>query len=155
MLTSTYLPDQKSKIIIAVTFQILKHETTDQFLICTLSNSLQVGPNQIITKHARFYIMVALLNANGQDFIRNERPTRYRGGCVLERVSDVQFAKERKCTSYGGFWLGIIVDGSVYARPGESIILCTVIYWEGSFWEPPVFLSAHYGHNQCRRRKRI
>lgn len=145
-----YLPDQKPKIIIAITFQILKHETTDQFLICTLSKSLQVDPYQTTTKHARFYIMVALPDADGQDFIRNERPTRYRGGFVLERVSDVQLAKERKCTSYGVFWLGIIVDGCVYARPGEGIILCTVIYWEGielvlwegRFWEPPNFFTS-------------
>jgi hypothetical protein len=25
----------------------------------------------------------------------------------------------------------IIVDGCVYARFGEGIILCTIIYWEG------------------------
>jgi len=55
--------------------------------------------------------MVALPDADGQDFIRNERTTRYRGGFVLEGVSDVQLAKERKCTSYSVFWLGIIVDG--------------------------------------------
>jgi hypothetical protein len=91
--------------------------------------------------------MVALPDADGQDFIRNERPTRYRGGFVLKRVSDVQLAKERKCTSYGVFWLGIIVDGYVYACPGEGIILCTIIYWEGielvlwegRFWEHQIF----------------
>jgi hypothetical protein len=43
--------------------------------------------------------MVALPDADGQDFIRNERTTRYCGGFVLEGVSDVQLAKERKCTS--------------------------------------------------------
>jgi hypothetical protein len=79
--------------------------------------------------------MVALPDANGQDFIRNERPTRYRWGFVLERVSDVQLAKERKCTRCSVFWLGIIVGGCVYARPGEGIILYTVIYEEGKFWE--------------------
>lgn len=78
-------------MIIAITFQILKHETTDQFLIY---------PYQTTTKHARFYIMVALPDADGQDFIRNERTTRYRGGFVLEGVSDVQLAKERKRRSY-------------------------------------------------------
>jgi len=69
---------------------------------------------------------------------------------VLERVSDVQLAKERKCASYGVFWLGIIVDGWAYARPGEGIVLCTVIYWEGielvlwkgRFWEPPNFFTS-------------
>ena len=75
--------------------------------------------------------MVALPDADGQDFIRNERTTRHRGGFVLEGISDVQLAKERKCTSYGVFWLRIIVDGCVHARLGEGIILCTIIYWEG------------------------
>lgn len=69
--------------------------------------------------------MVALPDADGQNFIRNERPTRYRGGFVLDSVSEVQLAKERKCTSSGVFWLGIMVDGWVCARPGEGIILCT------------------------------
>jgi hypothetical protein len=86
--------------------------------------------------------VVALPDADGQDFIRNERPTRYRGGFILKRVSDVQLAKERKRTSYGVFWLGIIVDGCVYARPWEGIVLCTaVIYWEGIelvLWEGEV-----------------
>jgi hypothetical protein len=86
--------------------------------------------------------MVALPDANGQDFICNKRPTRYRRGFVLERVSDIQPAKERKYTSYGVFWLGIIVNGCVYAHPGEGIILYTVIYWEGRFWEPPNFFTS-------------
>ena len=85
---------------------------------------------------------MALADADGQDFIRNERPTRYRGGFILKRVSDVQLAKERKRTSYGVFWLRIIVDGCVYARPGEGIVLCTaVIYWKGIelvLWEGEV-----------------
>jgi len=136
-----YPPDQKPKIIIAITFQVLKHETIDQFLICTLSKSLQVDPYQTTTKHARFYIMVALPDADGQDFIRNERPTRYRGGFVLERVSDVRPAKERKSTSYVVFWLGIIVDGRIYARPGEGIILCTVINGRGGLGDHQIVTS--------------
>ena len=116
-----YLPDQKPKIIIAITFRILKHEITDQFLICTLSKLLQADPYQTTTKHARFYIMVALPDAHGQNFIRNKHPIRYRGGFILERVSDVPFGKERKCTNDGVFWLGIIVDGCVYTHSGEGI----------------------------------
>lgn len=75
--------------------------------------------------------MVALPDADGEDFIRNERPTRYCGGFVLERVSDAQLTKERKYASYGVFWLGMIVD--VYTRPGEDIVFCTAINWEGRF----------------------
>ena len=71
--------------------------------------------------------MVALPDADGQDFLRNKRPTIYRVGLVLERVCDVQIAKGEICTSYGVFWLEIKTDGCVYAHPGESMILCTVI----------------------------
>ena len=70
--STSYLPSQKPKIIIAITFQILKHETRHQFLIDT-----QVDSHQTPTKHARFYIMAALPDADWQDLIRNERLTGY------------------------------------------------------------------------------
>jgi hypothetical protein len=73
--------------------------------------------------------MVALPDADEQELLRNGRPTRYRARHVgvfgLER--HVQLTKERKYTGYGVFWLGIIVDGCVYALSGEGIILYTVI----------------------------
>lgn len=75
--------------------------------------------------------MVALPNADGQDFIRNERSTKYRGGFVLKRASNVQLAKERKSSSSDIFWLGIIINSCVNARPGEGTILCTINYFEG------------------------
>jgi len=67
--------------------------------------------------------MVVLPDANGQDFICNERSTRYRGGFVLERVSNVQLAKKRKCTSCNVFWLKITINDYVYLKRIKLYIL--------------------------------
>ncbi len=102
---TTYIPEQKlitrqkDKIYYCHHFpdpQARKQQINSSSLIRTLSMSLQFDPTQTATKHARFYIMVALPDADGQDLIRNERTTKHRRAFVLEGVSNVCTTCKRK-----------------------------------------------------------